>query len=102
MADVFVAKDKQPGEIKTWAIEYASKLATGETLSSIEAATAIREDTGADVTAAFIASSQISGTQVKVKVQNGTSDVRYKVSTRVVTSVGHKFDADIKVLVKEY
>lgn len=102
MADVFYAEDKQPGEVKTYAIEYAGKLDTGETLVSIESAVAIRVDTGADVTSDLISGTVINGTKLKITIKDGITKIQYKISTRVVTSTGNKFDADLFVSVLEY
>jgi len=101
VADEFWASTKQPSEVWTLAVEYQNRLATGETLTN-PSATAIREDTGADVTAAFLNNPPVVvGTQVKFTIKDGTDGITYKVTVRVDTNTGQHFEADIHVRVKQ-
>ncbi len=63
------------------ALEWAGRLPTGKTLSSV-AASAIRTDTSADATATVLGSPTppVSGTQATVNVKAGTVGVEYKIT----------------------
>lgn len=91
---------KQPSEKEFIAIALANRLASGDSLSSIEECKCYDED-GADVTATIIVSSVISGTDVAIWVQAGEDGKKYYVTLKVNTTNGAKKEEDLIIEVDE-
>ena len=81
--------------------DFSKDMATGETLIS-QTITAI-DNAGDDATASILSTPTNDGaTQALIRVFAGTEALSpYKVTFRVVTSIGNKWELDIKMKVKE-
>ncbi len=94
---------KQPSEELDCSIEFAADLAVGETLV-LDGVTAINIATGADSTSLVIATSpapQISGTKLLWRTKDGLDTQQHKITAKVHTSAGQKFEVDIGLNVVE-
>jgi hypothetical protein len=91
---------KQPSEIELIEIALANRLASGDSLSSIEECKCYDED-GTDVTATIIVSSAIDGTDVNIWIQAGDDGKKYYVTLKVNTAQGAKKEEDLIIEVDE-
>lgn len=91
---------KQPWEKELIEIALANRIASGDSLSSIEECKCYDKD-GADVTAAIIVSSAIDGTDVNIWVQAGTDGEKYYITLKVNTAQGAKKEEDLTIEVDE-
>jgi len=95
---------KQPFEELDCAVDFAAALAPGSTIGSIFSVSALNVETGADSSAAVIATSPaplIIGTKVQFRAKDGADGERHKISVRIVASNGEKIEAEIYIMVKE-
>jgi hypothetical protein len=93
---------KQPYERRFYGVDFASALATGETLSS--ATCTITDLTSkADVSSTMggTPSAAISGTVAQALIKGGTTGTKYDMSIRVITSLGQYLETDLDVSVVE-
>lgn len=90
---------KQPAEIFPISMDYQYRLQTGETITSatITATTNI----GITATSSIISTQSISGTIVKVVVQNGINKNRYKITFRATTDESNIYEEDVYMDVLE-
>ena len=91
---------KQPFEKELITIELANRIASGDSLSSIEECKCYDKD-GADVTSAIIVSSAIDGTDVIIWIQAGEDGKKYDVTIKVNTTQGGKKEEDLIIEVNE-
>jgi hypothetical protein len=72
--------EKYPAEDYHISFEWAGRLPTGKTLTSV-AASATRTDTGADATSTVLGSTSppVAGTAAAVNVKAGTANVEYDI-----------------------
>jgi len=91
---------KQPWERDYIAIAFASRLATGDSLSTIEECKCYDED-GADVTATLTDAPTISGSDVNVWIQAGENGKNYYLTIKVNTTQGGKKEEDLIIAVSE-
>jgi len=91
---------KQPWERDYIAIAFANRLATGDSLSTIEECKCYDED-GADVTATLTDAPVISGSDVNVWIQAGTDGEIYYLTVKVNTTQGGKKEEDLIIEVAE-
>lgn len=84
---------KDPNDIDDLVWEWASRLSTGETISTFSAALA-----SGDVT---VGSTAISGTDTTARISAGTADTSASVRGRIVTNTGRQIDWTIQFRVKE-
>ena len=92
--------DKQPAEIFDVTCTFASRLKSGETVSSI-AVTATILSTGATATSTVVSSSSLATPIATVKVQAGTSGVDYIITIKATTSSSNLHEADLLMSVLE-
>jgi hypothetical protein len=107
---------KQPSEQFPVGFNFVNYLASGEEISSV-VVSAAKESDGSDATATIIeGSAQVgdvasdnktftanpSGTWVAITIKGGTDGIRYKITLKITTSVGSKFEVDVILPVKEY
>ena len=97
MASIFL---KQPAEDFTIAVEYSGDLDTGETISN-KTVTATDLTDNSDATATVISASSISGTQVLVRVQAGSTNHDYLIHVRATTSTTQDYEHDVTMQVRE-
>lgn len=92
---------KRPAEEFTVAVEWATKLPSGATLSS-GTLVAVDRMTGSDVSATVLASTTatISGTQASLKGKVGTSPTDYLITMTVTLSTGDKLIEEILMQVR--
>lgn len=99
---VFRHPTKQPAEVYPLEIEWANRLDSGETISTVGAA-ALRTDDGSDQTAAFLTlPGSIIGTRTRVTLKNGLDGKLYKVTVTITTSLGKTLEADVLVPVRNW
>lgn len=84
---------KQPSELRTYSMDFANLLASGETISSITSVDSIIQGstTASDLT---IASKIISGTTIQFSVAGGTSKRTYRIEVLIVTSLANILEGD--------
>ncbi len=92
---------KQPGESRLYSFDFSALLATGETLSSVNSVTYVGDGDPADTALTLSGSSAIVGKTVTQRILAGTSGVRYKVTTRVTTSLGNILEGEGILQVKD-
>ena len=91
---------KQPWERDYIAIAFANRLATGDSLSSIEECKCYDED-GADVTATLTDAPTISGSDVNIWIQAGENGKNYYLTVKANTTQGGKKEEDLIIAVTE-
>jgi hypothetical protein len=82
---------KQPAEIRTLTLEFADKLATGDSLTGTPT---VQAETGLIAGAPVI-----SGTKVLVQLSGGIDGSRYGVSCQVSTTQGDLLELDVLIQV---
>jgi hypothetical protein len=91
---------KQPYEAFPLTFDYSENMATGEVISSVEEYVA--EDTDGASAPTFLDGTTIDGQVVYGKIQNGTQALSpYKVTCRVLTDLGNKWEIDATVEVED-
>jgi hypothetical protein len=94
--------EKQGYEEFTVAANFSANMTVGETIST-QTATAT-DNTGTDKTATVlnVASLANSGQKVTVLARAGVeAESPYKITLKCVTSLGHKWEKDIQMKIKE-
>jgi hypothetical protein len=92
---------KQPYEQLPLAIEWAGKLPTGVTISTLTV-TALDLATQAAATADVLGATSIIGTQTRFVVKGGTAGTQYKITHRIVGSDAvTKLEEDLTMSVVE-
>jgi len=94
--------EKQSYEEYTIAVSFAENMIAGETISS-QTATAI-DKAGEDKTSIVISTPSLanSGQKVTLLIKGGIqAESPYKLTIRCVTSLGHKWEKDILLKIKE-
>ena len=84
--------DKQPAEIQTKTDTFASRLASGETVSSASVTSRILSSGASASVGAY---SSLSSPVVTFKASGGTSGVDYVITVKATTSSGNVHEADI-------
>jgi hypothetical protein len=91
---------KQPYEEFTYTYDFAPLLVTGETLVT-HAVTASKLADNSDVTATVLGGTAINALTVKAVIKAGVNAIDYRVTFRVVTSLGNKYEEDLRLYVRE-
>ncbi len=91
---------KQVSEEFVVVTDFSNDLGSSETISSIEVI-AIRLSDGSDLTSSVIEFSQKSSKKVLVGVMNGTGGELYRITIKIQTSLGYKFQKNITMKVQE-
>jgi len=91
---------KQVSEEFVVITDFSNDLASGETISSSEVS-AIRLSDGSDLTSNIIEFSQKSSKKILVGVMNGTDGELYRITIKVQTSLGYKFQKNLIMKVQE-
>ena len=86
---------KQPGEAFPIAIEFAGRLPPGASLASGTATGRVAATLVTDNTILFSQTVIVDGTLAKVRVQNGTDGIQYKISFVVTLSDTSILEEDI-------
>jgi hypothetical protein len=85
---------KQPGERLSSSIDYSDALDSGDTVDSIMSCLPSPEGLTASATL-------LDGSRVRIWVEGGDAGVSYKISVRVGTTGGERFEDEITCKVKE-
>lgn len=94
---------KQPYEEFPVDLNFAPRLAVGETIDPGPTVTARNAESGADTSGAFLAGSPtVSGSKVVQKCRAGAAGERHIVTVRIVTSNANKYEGEIAVDVVEH
>lgn len=80
--------NKFVGETKTYAFDFSSLLAVGETISTASCAATVYSGTDASPSALISGSASISGAIVSQKLTAGALGVIYEVACTITTSAG--------------
>jgi len=94
---------KQPYEEIDLSVDFAAGLSGSETLS-LDSVKAYNFQTGNETTTTIIATSpppSISGSKAQFRVKAGTTGENHKITVRVGTSGGQKFEADLLLTIRE-
>jgi hypothetical protein len=95
--------EKQPYEEFPIEAGFTKYLVTAETINAGPTVTARNESTGADTTATVLTGvATVNGTKVQQTIRAGVHGDQHLVTFRIVTSLGRKYEAEIRVTVKEY
>ena len=92
---------KQPWEELYIDMEFAARLRTGDTLSSVSEVVFENQGIVTASTDITLAESTVSGTVAQVKVSEGTDQENYKLTFRCVTVAGEKVEADGMLYVRD-
>jgi hypothetical protein len=95
---------KQPAEKIDAALDFAGRLATGESLTAVASFTATKVSDGSDATTTIFATPDpaVSGTTVVFWVQAGAHGDRYTLTFRVTTSRGQTLEGDVTLSVRNF
>jgi hypothetical protein len=91
---------KQPSEKDYIAVAFANRIASGDSVSTIEECKCYDED-GADVTATIILSPVVSDNDVNLWIQAGEDGKTYYLTVKVNTTQGGKKEGDLIIEVNE-
>ena len=92
---------KYPNEKFEISMDFSSLLGGGETISTATVVAYDKDGTDVSTTLLDAATKTIDGSSVKIHVQSGTTDERYKVVFNIVTSVPQTFEEKSLCEVKE-
>lgn len=84
--------DKQPAESRLFDFDFAQKLASGETISTV--VSAVAAPSGLTVGA-----TSIVGSKVRVRLSGGTTSTVYKVTVTVTTSGSNTLETEANLFV---
>lgn len=97
---------KQPSEKFTILLDFKHRLNNADiryddTISS-QAVTVVRESDGVDVTGSIVFASGVDGTEkIKIGVQAGSDNEAYRITSKIVSTHGYKYQVDLIMNVKE-
>lgn len=76
---------KAPAEVRNYTMDFANDLDAGETISSVDSVTALRQKGAGSI---VIGAPALNGAQVQVSVSGGTDGDEYLLLFKVNTSTG--------------
>jgi hypothetical protein len=85
---------KDPDELKSYAIDFANKLASGDSLTGTPVVTV-------SPSGPTLGSASISGTTVVFTVEGGTEDTMYVITANVDTAASNELEACVRLYVKD-
>ena len=91
---VLATHTKQPAEKEKITVDFANRLATSETLSSVTVTSILVID-DSDTTATIISGAVYSGTKISFYVNAGTNGQNHKITISVGTSDAQILEEDI-------
>lgn len=97
---IFSDFKKQPGDEETISLEWSPRLASGDSLNSINSVTCTDGD-GNDVTSSIIDSQAISGTKLYLKVINGSDGDVLRLEMKLTTTNGDIKEGDMFIIIEE-
>lgn len=94
---------KQPFEQFTVSVDFSAVLVSGESIHS--PAVAVTTSTGEDVTSSIVAAGSVAvvgETQAVAMINGGDPSPRpYKMTVRCETSIGHRWEHEVRLIVRE-
>lgn len=93
--------DKQPGESYNLSFEFSDRLQSGDSISSIYYVSGVKIG-GENATDLHLGTPFVSGTQVVFACASGTAFNRYRVETKILTSLGDVLEGDGFLHITQY
>lgn len=91
---------KQPYEEETIYIDWANRIASGDSLTSTFEVK-IYDKTDTDKSSTMLGTPARTGNKIYVTVKGGTTGETYLIRSKVTTTLGDKKEVDLPVLIKE-